>query len=219
MTPDQSEQGFFAKLSETARATRSRTIELSTWVFLSRLRNSFVSKALSALSISALVISNIPHLFENLGVTPWTIVSVYLGSIIFLLGYLMFYLYAPREFQGHGEMVDHVSRMQILSSTKFVNSRLDLAGKFLEKLDAEASAHFPKGLLESLQATVDYFAAKNEEERLAEAQRLFQDDLAAREHDNPNLRLRVAGCLCSGAFLLALPTALNVIVSLWRVIF
>lgn len=200
-------------------SARKWVLSVATWVLLARVRNSFASKALSGLSISALILSNIPDALTVLGVTPWTIVSIYFGSVVFLSGYLLFYFYSPNEFKGQGEMVDHISRMQVLSSKKFVASRMELAQTFIERVSAEDDFEIPSGVLESLKETVVYFREKKPAKQLSEASRLYQDDLAAREHDFPSKRLRVSLLLSAGAILIALPTIINVLVSLWSVVF
>jgi hypothetical protein len=109
--------------------------------------------------------------------------------------------------------------MQILSSPKFVSNRIALAENFSKRVSGDANMKIPDGILESLNDTIEYIKAKDPAAQVAEAQRLFQDDLAAREHDAPQKRLRVAFFLAVGAFLIALPTAVNVALSLWEVIF
>jgi hypothetical protein len=197
---------------------RKKLLSIVTWVFLARVRNSLASKSLSMLSISALVLSNIPNVLIDIGVTTWTIVCIYLGSIIFLSGYILFYLYSPSEFKSPGDMIDHISRMQVLCSQKFLSNRLLRAKIFADRASGNENVEIPAGILESLKKTVDYFEKIDPDKRVSEAQQLFQDDLAAREHDAPNKRLKVALLLASGSFLIVLPTMVNVLVSLWRLI-
>ena len=204
----------FAWVRGAIRSTARRVALRATWVSLARIQGSFVSRVLSALSLSALFISNVPDMLHDLGVTPWTITSIYLGSILFLAGYAFFLLDAPIEFRGGGEIVDHVSRMQILSGETFVEWRMTSAKHLFDDMTSHPDDRIPRGLAESLKRTLADLKALSADRRRAELPRLYQDDLALREHARPGRRLRVAFLFGAGAVLLALPTLWNVLRSL-----
>lgn len=203
-----------ARARGAIRSTAKRVVLRATWVSLARIRDSFVSKVLSALSLSALFISNVPNMLHDLGVTPWTITSIYLGSVLFLAGYAFFLLDAPIEFRGGGEIVDHVSRMQILSGETFVEWRITSAKHLFDDVTSHPDDRIPRGLAESLKRTLADVKTLSADRRRAELPRLYQDDLALREHVRPGKRLRVAFLFGAGAVLLALPTLWNVLRSL-----
>lgn len=207
-----------ARVRRAICSTAKRVALKATWVSLARVQGSYVSKVLSALSLSALFISNVPDMLHDLGVAPWTITSIYIGSVLFLAGYAFFHLDAPIEFRGGGEIVDHVSRMQILSGKTFVEGRMTSAKNLFDDVTSHPDDRIPRGPAESLKRTLADVEALCADRRRAELPRLYQDDLALREHVRPGRRLRVAFLFGAGAVLLALPTLWNVLRSLFRLL-
>ena len=205
-------------ISKAVYFLRERVLFKATWDLLARVQSSIISQDFSALAISAVVISNVPDALYDLGVAPWAITSIYIGSILFLAGYVSFHLYAPMEFRGGGEIVDHVSRMLILSSESFIESRIKSAERLFQDLSSHSDSRIPRGPAESLKRTLAHFHGLSTEQRRLELPRLYQDDLAAREFIFPNRRLQAAIFFCSGAFLMTLPTLWNVARSLLRLL-
>ena len=180
------------------------------WVSLSKIRNSLISRVVSTLSISALVLSNIPQFLSGLGVADWSVFCIYVGSLVFVVGYLLFSFFSPREFVTGGEITDHVHKMMALASTQFIENRLGLADKHLVRLKEKKSSRCPIALKTALANTVADFNNMDEAERRQEAPRLFQDALELRAYDHAPQRYVTAVFLFGGLVLVAAPTLCNV---------
>ena len=186
--------------------------ETATWVLLSRLRNSFLSKAVSALSLSSLALANLPGFVLEQGDTPSSLRVVLAGALLFLVGYVAFFFLAPPDLREAGEIHDHVGRMAQIADREFIASRIRLAGPFLERSKGGLPRSVPFARWERLRQQVEHLRNVDPATLGAEARAaFFYADLSARQHDWPDRRIAVAVALVVGAALMALPTAANVL--------
>ena len=181
------------------------------WVVLSRLRNSFLSRAITALSLSSLVLGNLLEVFARTGIDPFTLRLTFAGSLIFLLGYLMIGLWIPPEFGQQGEIYDHVKRMKEIADSDFVTSRLAMSNNLLERVNTWRSLQPPKPLIDFLTTTTSILKEKDSGFSDEEMAALFHADLSLRKHDSPARRLIAASIMMIGVACLALPTLRNVV--------
>jgi len=203
-----------SKISTVWSTTWLKLDGWTTWVLLSRARNSFLSRSLTALSLSALAIANLPQLIGP--VDLFSLRLVLSGSLLFLLGYLFFVLCAPAEFAQSGEIHEHVRRMRDLADHDFVLSRIELSARLLDRMHRRTNLRAPEGLLKLLSEKInDIKDNKGFEHEIPVG--LFHADLALRQHDSPVLRLITAATLMIGAACLAFPTARNVLRALFPV--
>ncbi len=181
------------------------------WMVLSRLRNSFLSRALTALSLTALILANAPEALTQSGLDLPSMRLVFTGSAVFLLGYVLFGLFAPPEFAQPGEIYDHVSRMQVLSDDAFVASRLGMAKKLLERSRSKRPMAPPRHLTDLLSDRISGFEALEADARKDAAPGLYHADLLLRQYDAPPVRLLIAAALLTGLACLLYPTITNVL--------
>ena len=116
----------------------------TTWIALSRLRNSFLSRAILALSLSALVLAHLSDLLERQGVDTQSLRFLFVGGIVFLLGYLLFAHWAPSEFGQPGELYDHVQRMGTVADVDFDKSRLEMAKGLKQRFSTRRKSRLQK---------------------------------------------------------------------------
>ena len=182
----------------------------TTWVVLSRFRNSFFSRAVTALSLSSLVLANLPGLLARSGIDNFSLRLVFTGSLIFLLGYLLFLFWAPPEFSQSGEIYEHVQRMQSLADKEFVESLMNASTGLVDRARLRKTFVAPIALIKGLEEKAKALQGKNNFE-VGEMAGLFHADLALRQHDWPVRRLVIAAALVLGAACLAFPTIRNVL--------
>lgn len=178
------------------------------WVVLSRHRNSFLSRAVTALSLSSLVLANFPLIL--IGLEPFTLQLTFAGSLIFLIGYLLFGLWVPPEFSQLGEVHDQVRRMRDISDIEFIKSRLQLSANLIDRMNARHVLKPPQPLVNLLKKKVLSLKDKDAVDQ-NEAAGLFHADLSLRKHDSPALRLATAGIIIVGVSCLAFSTIRNVL--------
>jgi hypothetical protein len=141
----------------------------------------------------------------------------FVGSILFLIGYLLFGIFVPPEFSLAGEIHDHVRRMRDLADAAFVRSRLDVSEKLVERMGQWRAFKPPQPLMISLTQKVKELASKisgNADVSADEAAGLFHADLSLRKHDAPVLRLTTALVMVLGIVCLAYSTGSNVLKAL-----
>jgi hypothetical protein len=181
-----------------------------TWVSLARVRNSFLSKAVTTFSMAALVLGNLGSQIEALGIDLWTTRVLLAGSGVFLIGYVLFAWLAPHEFRRGGELDELVSRMNSLADWSFFDSRRRLAARLLERSNAMRSLGPPKGAVAFLSARLKSAQALTEDANwTASSPGLFHADIDLRQHDRPRARILVACLLALGLILLLIPTVTN----------
>jgi hypothetical protein len=181
------------------------------WVRLSRIRNSFLARAVTALSMSSLVLSNLPAFIQRSGIDLFSLRLVFTGSLVFLIGYVLFAFCAPAEFNQAGEVHDHVKRMSDLADAEFIRSRLRLASGLAARMKARTGMKPPEALIHLLEAKITELTGREITLQDNEPAGLFHADLTLRDHDAPGYRLIVAGAMLVGGLCLLYPTARNVL--------
>src|SRR3954464_2954756 len=83
----------------------------ASWVQLSRLRNSFLSKALTAFSLATFGLSNFGGILHSIGVDISPLRYMFIGSILFLVGYVIVTIGTPVEFRETGDVFDIADKM------------------------------------------------------------------------------------------------------------
>jgi predicted membrane channel-forming protein YqfA (hemolysin III family) len=70
------------------------------WLSQAKLRDSFMSKALTSLSLATFALGNLAPLLSHLGVHIWKLQCLFIGAVLFLVGYLVVTFRIPPEFRG-----------------------------------------------------------------------------------------------------------------------
>ena len=176
---------------------------------LSRLRESFLSKAITATSIASLFIANSGSALSAIGINTTSLSQSFLGGLLFLLGYILYGFRVPQEFKIPGEIHEIVSRMQVLSDEDFFKSRVHVAENLLARM-AGYSWAAPVGSVEFLSGSLPSAGLQRVGATPLTA-RLFQADINLRRFDRPFSRIFVAVLMFGGIGLLAWPTLRNVV--------
>jgi hypothetical protein len=67
------------------------------WLNVNRISQSFLSKGLVILSLTAFLLANFPSVISLLGSSGWKLPTLFFGSLIFLIGYVIASASAPPE--------------------------------------------------------------------------------------------------------------------------
>jgi len=177
------------------------------WVFVSKLRNSFVSKAFMAFSMTSMVLANTPESIEFIAGGLVTYRLVFTGSALFFLGFIWFGFSAPREFKNPGEIYEHVSHMQTYKSESFRKERHFLAISLLKSMSTVWISP-PGGLIQTL-ATLTGTLSVDGKFTEEDAAYLYGVDLELRSYRSPIQRLIVSLLLLLGIVLMGSPTLWN----------
>ena len=125
----------------------------ASWVQLSNIRDSFLSKATTAFSVATFGLANLAAPLGRLGVDLWQLRLLFPGSMLFLIGYLVMAIRIPLEFQGSRTLDEIVDRMSRVHTYTFLKSRLDMTRAMLDRREA-------KGTPERMRGAVKYAKAE-----------------------------------------------------------
>ncbi|MBL8592154.1 MAG: hypothetical protein JNK01_05670 [Devosia sp.] len=182
-----------------------------TWVALGRIRDSFLGKAITAISLAALVLGNVGKALADAGLDPLSAQLTFGGSAIFLVGYLSFSVFVPSEFRKGGDIDEIVGRLQSLSDFMFFKSRRDMAAALFSDIRISSIFGLPDGARLFLRSKLEETAAATVRDWEAKAAGLYHADLNLRAYIRPLARIWVAITFGAGIVLLAAPTLFNVV--------
>lgn len=181
-----------------------------TWIGLGRVKDSFLGKAVTAISLAALVLGNVGKVLTDVGLDPLSAKLTFIGGAAFIVGYLSFSLFVPSEFRRSGEVDEIVGRLKELSDFEFFKSRRNLAAALMTKIGLGTSFGLPEGdrlflqnrVADALGATLKTWEAKSSS--------LYHADINLRQYARPIARMWVALAFGTGIVLLAGPTLMNI---------
>lgn len=188
-----------------------------TWVALGRIRDSFLGKAITAISLAALVLGNVGKTLTDAGLDPLSAKLTFAGSAAFLVGYLSFSVLVPSEFRKGGDIDEIVGRLLGLSDFEFFRSRRAMAATLLSNLRMWSVFGLPEGARLFLRIKLDETAATTVRDWESKAAALYHADLNLRAYTRPIARIWVAVAFGVGIALLAAPTMFNVYKALFPV--
>lgn len=192
-----------------SRTLNSRT----TWLALSNFSGSFLSRALAALSLSSLVLANMPDFIEASGIPMVSLNRMLVGSAFFLLGYLIFSMSRPPAFAQAGQQHEHVQRMLAIADVEYIKSKLDTAQRLSERIKKQRLLPPPVPVIDWLDRACGRVEAmvSKPDFKVGDAVGLLDVELEVRQYDRPARRLLVALLMLIGVSLLLYPTVGNVV--------
>ena len=93
-----------------------------TWIQVSKLRHSLIAKVVTVFSIAAFGLADLATPLQNSGVDIWRLKSWFIGSTLFLIGYVIIAIRLPNEFQGSRDLDEIVDRMSKIQNYEFYKS-------------------------------------------------------------------------------------------------
>jgi hypothetical protein len=187
------------------------------WIALGRVRNSFLSKALTAFSLAAFVLANAAPKLEEAGMDMQSAHFVFWGGFVFLAGYLAFAVLAPIEVRRAGEIDEIVGWMGGLADWNFFQSRVLLATNLLQSMQGSVYFNPPEGAMMFLRQQIGIAKKlKSSDPWEDSAKSLYHADLNLRQYRRPIYRMVVALLLAIGALTVIYPTLKNIILALIR---
>ena len=177
------------------------------WVFLTKLRDSLISKAISAITISTFVLSNYPDFLSFLSGSSPKMLFVLLGGLVFVSGYIFCLLRAPAEFKGGRDVPTIVGQMLQVSTFEFLQSRMGLLDRMIKDPTVTRALDMPNGRLLYAQTRLASCVANATEQNWREfAGSLYDADLKVREFADVRGRFLCFFLFATGLLFITLPT-------------
>jgi hypothetical protein len=188
----------------------SRLDTKATWVWLSKIRDSFLSKATTAFSVATFGLANLAEPLGRVGVDLWQLRLLFPGSMLFLIGYLIVAIRMPLEFQGSRSLDEIVDRMFRVHTYSFYRSRVKMTEAMLDRWKKGGEPCWLRGPLEIAKEEVAGAAKVTEDKWHEPARGLYYADVVLRQHDRRIDRAAALVCLGLGLVLLLIPTIVSV---------
>ncbi len=181
------------------------------WLKMNGICHSFLSRGILLLSVMSIVIAKFPIVSGLLGSSAWRLNSMFGGSLLFLLGYVLAKWQQPPEFQGMSRVNDIVNDMTTMTDPNYFNGRQVMLRSLIRRMTANSPFDLPHGYL---------MLAGNELARanIANAHSLYRSDITLRQFDRQWARVGGSILLWLGTVMMTIPTALNVIGATWSIL-
>lgn len=181
------------------------------WVSLNRVKNSFIGKILTVFTIGSFTLANFSGPMNLLHVDTTITKLVFVGSIAFLIGYLMITIWMPLEFRAGPEMLSIVGDMKKIESFDFFKSRRTLLSNLYNRLSEHRPFDLNNDALKAIKGRIDKYNSVAETGYESSSASLYQADLLLRQFDRPVIRVLSATFLGIGLALISIPTAKNLV--------
>ncbi len=196
--------------SPEVRGPLYMALDRLSWTMLAGWRNSFLSKAIMALSISALFLANVVPVLREHGIKIPQMDRMFLGSVLYLLGCVIFAFRAQPQLSRGGEIHDIVARMKTLTDWNFFDGYRRMAKARMERIEQQGLYPIArKGFLEKSSKAAEALTAGTIN-WIDQTAGLYQAYLQTLDLDRPIARACTAALLASGTALLFWPVAVNV---------
>ncbi|MBY6068807.1 hypothetical protein KUW17_18840 [Leisingera aquaemixtae] len=181
------------------------------WAFLTKLRDSMVSKAISAITISTFILSNSPAFLSFFSDGSPKMMLVLFGGLVFLGGYVFCFIRAPSEFKSGRDIPTVIGQMLQVSTFQFFQSRVHLLEGLVDEVSQNSIADLPFGrIIYAKERLATSAAAATERNWLNYAGSVYDADLKLREFVDMKGRLICAALFSAGLLLITLPTLISV---------
>jgi hypothetical protein len=181
------------------------------WPAQLKLRDSFLSKALTSFSLATFALGNIAPLLEKLGVDFWRLRCLFIGSVLFLLGYLVLTFRVPPEFRGGTSLNDIVRNMLTIQDRSFFESRRAMTISILQRLNVSRPFDLSDGVIQYARTHASPTTQITDDNWTQYAASLYHADIVLRQYDRPRTRLISLGLMAAGIVFLLVPTLDGVI--------
>jgi hypothetical protein len=180
------------------------------WVNLSKVRNSFLSKATTAFSLATFGLANLAKPLNSIGVDVWRLKLLFIGSVLFLAGYVFLLIRIPPEFRAESDPDSVVDKMLRIQGWQFFQSRLSIIKSIIARYEHLRDLDYVKGPYTyaiSQANAADTATIDNWKEYSSS---LYHSDLLLRQFDYPISRMIILFLLIVGLILLMIPSLVGV---------
>lgn len=186
------------------------------WEFIVRIRNAFVTKAITGISLSALALNSLGFFEHLVDGALLNFKLTLLGSTIFLIGYLFSNLKTPYEFQTGFSVPQLVVQKTNISSPSYVEKTLSEAQSLTCLTRENRPFDLPDVHLDYLDECLRDMENMEESKAREVIGSLFDAELRVREWSQPKDRMICVALFGVGFLLIALPTLFALIQILFR---
>lgn len=184
-------------------------VAYASWPKLIRLRESFISKIVTSFSISTFIIANFIDIIKLFELSPWRLWSLFIGSALFISGYIAVGFLRPSEFQEVRMNEDIVRDMLTISDVNYVNGRVIMTRNLVKRMSSRWPCILSRSHIDYvIKSAVNASKMTEWDEKLAAV--LYHADLSVRQFDHPEHRVVCLILLGAGLIAIAAPTGFSV---------
>ncbi len=182
----------------------------ASWIQLANVRDSFLSKATTAFSVATFGLSNLAKPLGAIGFDLRNIRLLFVGSMLFLVGYLIVAVRLPLEFRGSRSLDEIVERMFRVHTYVFFNSRLKMTASLLKCFEGKDDIPWLRGPIEYTRSQIAAGANANNNNWHNSARGLYHSDVVLRQYNRPAARITALLFLAVGLLMMLVPTLFSV---------
>lgn len=184
--------------TEERRNIGLMALDRITWTKLATWRASFLSKAVMALSISALFLANVAPVLAQYDIPLPSMTRTFLGSLLYIAGWLVFAARVPSQLSRGGEIYDIVGRMKTLTDWNFFdNYRQDAVNAVNRIGDKQLYPKHIRTFLKGRSVAANALTPQTKN-WIDQTAGLYQAYIQMRDHDRPFWRAVTALLLLGG---------------------
>jgi hypothetical protein len=190
------------------------------WLNVNRVSQSFLSKGLIILSLAAFLLANFPSVTSLLGSSGWKLPTLFLGSFIFLIGYVIASASTPPELSGHSDATRIVAEMMTLDTWFFFDGRRQMLRNLITDFKSRSPFDLPIGHMNFARNTLDKVDKHPADPSTYKSfsPDVYNADIQLRQFLKPRARYSALAFLAVGLVLMLVPTAVNVLSALWNLL-
>jgi hypothetical protein len=184
------------------------------WLKVNQISQAFLSKGLVILSLTAFLLANFPSAISLLGSSGagWKLPTLFIGSLLFLMGYIIASVSAPPELSGHSVATQIVSEMLTLDTWFFFRGRTEMLRNLIKDFSLRSPFDLPKGYIDFAKNALDQ-ADKGLADQTTYnsfSRDIYHADIQLRQFVKPSARYSALTFLAVGMGLMLVPTSINV---------
>jgi hypothetical protein len=186
------------------------------WLNVNRISQSFLSKGIVILSLTAFVLANFPSVISLLGNSGWKLPTLFFGSFIFLIGYIIASANVPPELSGQSVATRIVAEMLTLDTWFFFQGRTTMLRSLIVDFSTHSAFDLPAGNMiyaKDALAKADS-APANPSTYKSFSPDIYHADIQLRQFVKPLARYSALSFLAMGIVLMLIPTLTNVLSTL-----
>jgi hypothetical protein len=190
------------------------------WLNVNRISQSFLSKGIVILSLTAFVLANVPSVMSLLGNSGWKLPTLFIGSLLFLIGYVIASTTAPPELSGRSVATHVIAEMLTLDTWLFFEGRRLMLTNLVAAFNSHEPFDLPSGFIKFAEnALADATKGPADSATFKSySPNIYHADIQLRQFVNPLARYSALCLLTLGLALMLIPTSINVVLTIWNLL-
>lgn len=180
------------------------------WITLKSLKNTFISRAIVAVSIASFALSNFP-IVPSISSWQWSAMSYFLGSILFLTFWVLVEFRIPIDFKNADSIDQSISSISNSHTFKSFNGRLGMLSAVYPILLNNRPIDLPVAFLQNAKLEMTHSVQASSSNWVNYSNSMYHAHLSLLNYDNHKIRYKALLLMLVGVSLMLFPIIVNVV--------